>query len=268
MTGCFVQELWGSEATAPNFAEMRAEVAWAMNQPFRPKPLRLYVYGRDNYDFVRSLGENPILLGEDPSGVYGGRIEADGAIVGGVSIWRNKYDGIRDALTHYPHVVHLDFDSLLTKPLPPDFWQRIAEGPAFKASLQQNFRKHAGHRVVQSWPGKKHATDDARKTPVGAFLYFRGLDVIDRLLRLYDEHPREWDLAVLSRLVDDLMGGWKGAEAYRAMGFEPGCHSLGRHVGRQTFKPKDEDVLFLTTWRKTGLRKHAIRAKKAAEAVA
>jgi hypothetical protein len=109
--------------------------------------------------------------------------------------------------------------------------------------------------MKQTWPGKGPVDDDARKTPAGAFQYYRGIEPVKILLDIYATRPFEYELHVLAQLTEALMGGqWQGWPQYKTLGFEPPCHSLGRFEKRQLFKP--EDRLFVTHWRKPRLRSY------------
>jgi len=254
--GCFVRALWG-DRLIPIFQQVLDEVTWCLEQPHQPAPTAWYAYGWENYKWLKQHGCDAELLDELPFRVFANATAEENADPEyitryGSSMWRHKYPAIREALRHYPAVVWMDLDTVLTGPLPKDFWGRMAAGAEFQCTLQQNFRKRAGWRGLDNEP---------RKTPGGNWMYFRGTNAIDRLLRLYEEHPGEWDLTVLARLTDELMGGtWLGSAAYKEQGYEPYCHSLGRRAGRQIYPP--EETLFLTHWRKTGLVKIGKRGSK------
>jgi len=256
VSGCFVRALFG-DAKIPNFQHVLDEVKWCMAQPFQPSPTLWFAYGRENADYLASLGVEPLLMDADAFCRFGSEREEQAhhyaTVRHGVSVWRMKYPCIRAAMERHGECIWLDLDTVLTKPLPADFWPRMADGQPFKATLQINCRKRAGWRVKQTWPGKGPQIDeDARKTPAGACLYFRGLEVVDKLLALYAAKPFEYDLHILAMLTDNLMGGWKGWREYKTMGFEPYCHSLGSYEKRQIFKP--EERVFVTEWRKPRLR--------------
>lgn len=255
MSNTFLRVIFGDKRIA-NFQSVLDEVRWCIAQPFQPSPTLWYVYGRENADFLRSLGIDPIVMDEESFCRFGSDREEQAhhyaTIRYGSACWRHRYPAIRHALESHSAIVSLDLDTVLTEPLPPDFWDRMAAGACFQATLQQNHRKRAGHRMKQTWDGKGPVDEDARKTPAGACLYWRGTQAVDIVLRMYAERPFEYDLHLLARMTDELMGGWKGWNRYKELGFEPYCHSLGKHEGNQLFKP--ERRLFWTHWRKPRLR--------------
>lgn len=256
MSSCFLRLLFGDSAI-DNFASVLEEVKWCFAQPYQPEPCLWFAYGIENAAFLQSCGIEPILMDSESFCRFGSdapeRAHHHATIRYNSSCWRMKYPCIRYALERFSECVYLDLDTVLTEPLPADFWERMGQGACFQATLQSNHRKRSSWRMKQTWPGKGPVDEDSRKTPAGAVLYFRGLDPIDRLLRLYAERPFEFDLHILSRLTDELMGGWKGWHRYKELGFEPYCHSLGKFENRQLFKPP-EQRLFLTHWRKPRLR--------------
>lgn len=245
--GCFVHAIFG-DFRIPNYQSVLDEVSWCLGRPHQPEPTLWYCYGEANRDFLAGLGLRPTMMSREPFSRFGSLVEERShhynTIRFGSSIWRHKYPAVRDALSAYPAAVWLDLDTVLQSPLPADFWDRMAKGAAFQATLQQNFKRRAG------WRGEKN---EPRKTPAGACLYFRGTEAVEKLMAIYAEKPHEWDLVTLARLTDDLMGGWKGSEQYKALGYEPYCHSLGRFEKRQVHKP--EAQMFVTEWRKPRLTK-------------
>ncbi len=248
--GCFVRALWG-DYRIPNFSQVLDEVKWCIAQPHQPEPTVWYAYGWPNYVWLKEHSCGPQLFDQmsfrrftdEPDEIA----KEFNIIRYGSTMWRMKYPPIREALRKHQACVWMDLDTVLMEPLPSDFWARMARGAEFQCTLQQNHRKRAGWRPL---------TNEPRKTPGGNWIYFRGTNAIDRLLRLYEEYPTEWDLTILARLTDELMGGtFKGSAAYKELGYEPYCHSLGKYTTRQIHKP--EQVLFQTHWRKLGLAKAA-----------
>ncbi len=252
VTGCFVRCLFGDHQIL-NFPGVLDEARWCVVQP-QPEPLLWYCYGEANRDHLRACGVEPTMLSPEPFCQFGhddGKgIKQQGIVRGGSSLWRHKYPAIADALERYPAAVWLDMDTLLSGLLPPDFWARMAKGQAFQGTLGQFGMKHARWR-----------TEDVRKIPLGAFLYWRGRETIRRMLDLYAEHPAEWDMIVLARLVDEMMGGWKGTEAYKAMGFNTYCHVLVRYLRSQIWAP--EVRLFCTYMKRKQTVREALSEKLA-----
>ena len=257
-TGVFLRVLFGDHRV-PNFQTVLDEVWWCIEQPHQPTPTLWYCYGRENAAYLRSVGLDPVVMDEESFSRFGSdapeRAYHFNTIRYGSAIWRHRYPAIRHALERHPAVVSLDLDTILTQPLPADFWERLGCGASWQGTLQQNHRKRAGWRMKQTWEGKGPVDDDARKTPAGAFLYWRGTEAIDTVLKFYAARPFEYDLHVLAKLSETYMGGsWQGWRRYNELGMEPYCFSLGRHERRQIFAP--EVRLFVTHWRKPRLRSY------------
>jgi hypothetical protein len=255
MSGVCLRVLFGDKLVA-NFPAVLDEVKWCLEQPYQPPKTLWYVYGLENAAFLRSLGVTPILMDTEPFCRFGSdrheQAHHYNTIRYGSSCWRHRYPPIRHALETHDEVVSLDLDTILMEPLPADFWQRMGQGACWQGTLQQNHRARSGWRKSQTWEGKLVDHEDSRKTPAGAFLYWRGFKAIDIMLRLYAERPFEYDLHVLAKMSDELMGGWKGWARYKELGYEPYCFSLGKHQGRQLFQP--EQQTWVTHWRKSRLR--------------
>ncbi len=251
--GCFVRCLFGDHRIF-NFPGVLDEARWCVAQR-QPEPLLWYCYGEANRDHLRSCGVEPTMLSPESFCQFGhddGRgIKQQGIVRGGSSLWRHKYPAIADALERYPAAVWLDMDTLLSGPLPSDFWACMGKGQAFQGTLGQFGMRRVWWRE-----------EDIRKLPLGMFLYWRGRETIRRMIDLYAEHPGEWDQVVLARLVDEMMGGWKGPEAYRAMGFQVYCHTI--YKGRSNLVFDSEVPLFVTRVRnKPTLRQTMVQRQEA-----
>jgi len=220
------------------------EVKWCVERPHQPEPTLWYVFGEANRDVLRDCGCHPIMLSPEPFCYFGhddgSGISHDGLVRGGSSLWRHKYPAIADALHVYPAAVWLDFDTFPSGVVPADFWTRLAAGAAFQGTLGQMGMKRA-----------KWRTCDERKIPLGAMLYFRGRESIQAMLDLYAEHPGEWDMVVLARLADQMMGGWKGPEEYVKQGFQLYCHILLRRLRWQVYAPEQRLFVTLTEHKQT-----------------
>jgi hypothetical protein len=167
-------------------------------------PFRTYVFGKDNRDFLRSVGIDPIVLSEEPE-------MWDNV----AHCFRHKIEIIRRAFDDNDRVVWMDWDCYpKVKALPKDFWDRISEGEPYKACL----KKHK--RWCSNW---REDNDAKRFLPSGGFIYVGSKDIADQLVECWEETGKptndEWAMA---KLGDRLMGGWKGPEEY-CRRFEPYC---------------------------------------------
>lgn len=217
-SGCFVRCLWG-EDSYPVRKGVLHNLKHAMKAQFQPTPTLWFCYGRNNADVLWNLGIEAMMLDEQPISNFGltgdKNAQRYGTVNWGQNFWRHKYPPLRHALAVHEAAVWLDLDTNLTQPLPDDFWDRMAQGRELQSSLRQ-FHQRRAH-----WRGKA----DIRKIPCGSFIYVRGQSVIDRIEYFYDQMRLHWDPDVLARTLDDLWGGWKGAEAYKRDGWEPYCHT-------------------------------------------
>lgn len=127
-------------------------------------------------------------------------------------------------LLRYPAVVWLDWDTAQVKPLPPNFWARMAEGAPVQAGLRQYKRPQC------LWRNKGRG-----QVPHGAFFYCRDISLVERAIEL---HAARWptctDEVAWACVIDELMGGWDDFREYHRQGYEPFCYDQ-RRVWRQFF---------------------------------
>ncbi len=226
MSNSFVSGLWGDavQLARPGikpykvFDDIRGAVTWK----HKAEPRVVYAYGEANATFLRNCGLSPIVLNSQAVPNYTGETERNPNVVGsfayGASVWRAKIEMIAEALKTNDAVLWLDWDVLPIAEIPADFWGRMAEGPPYQGALRQLHRPQCGWRKA-----------DRRKLHHGGFVYVRGREMGDRLLRLCIERPDLNDELIYGLLVDELMGGeWLGWEKYREMGFEPDCYDVAR----------------------------------------
>lgn len=239
--GIFVRCLWGRSDYVVREGIMK-ELDEATGCKFKI-PTQWYCYGEENLVELQKRGiDDAILLDKEPICRFGATGERNPDKAGitnwGRSMWTHKYPPMAHALAFHHDAIWVDLDTNPTCVLPDDLWDRMRQGQPFQCSLRQGSRPRA------VWRG----LEDTRKTPCGSLMYFRGQEWIKRCLEIYDMYPTEWDLIILSRLVDDMWGGWKGIQAYKDAGFEPYCHA---HTANQIFAP--EQAIF-RSHKKKGLR--------------
>jgi hypothetical protein len=223
MNSTFIRVLWGDEGVERH-AKVLDEFAVRQKDLIQPSPLTVYAYGRRNYEALVGMGYSPVLLSEEPvvnwstSNIRNVREDHWGRLCFGWSMWRHKIDASETALRSYDEVVFLDADVRQEKPLPPDFWDVMRRGQPVQAFLLRYHTKKRHAANACPWRSK-----DTNISCDAGFMYFRGLPIIQHILRLYCRQPKWTEQAVISFLIDKMMRGWKGAEAYRAAGFLPYC---------------------------------------------
>ena len=214
MRSAFIRGLWGvPRPDAPtNEAKTRVSVVpeiqnWARDS--RGIPFTTYAFGTDNKTFLASMKIDAKLLSDKPE-VWDNSVD----------MWRHKIEIIRRALDDFDEVVWLDWDCIPVTDLPPDFWQRLADGQPYKACLKMQKHPHCKWRQNR---------EDQRYLPSGGFIYIRGADVGDHLIRCWDSLSwyRATDEDAMGKLGDELIGGWKGDREY-CVNFEPYCCSTKR----------------------------------------
>lgn len=123
-----------------------------------------------------------------------------------------KLLSMQHALQMYDEVCHMDFDVVLVRPLPEDFWMLLECYAAIQAPLMKHSRKKA----------KWRADDDAKRYwPNACYMYCRSQSVVTRCVEVARHNPTWYEEGVIGFVIDELQGGWKGHHAYREHGYNP-----------------------------------------------
>lgn len=221
MTGTFIYGLWGNAELTPRRAKILTEIERWASAKLRPEPFEVYVYGEENRDWLAARDIPSMMLDTDPLVDFyqvGGAPEPSGkgqTVWGDCAIWRHKTGFIQAAIDRHRTVIWLDWDTVMVRPLPEDFWQKMRRGRAIQMSLVQYCRRICGWR-----------RDDKRKIPVGSFVYCRDRRIMERVNREYAKERNAVDQTIFAKVLDQMAGGWLGCDAYQEMGFSPYCHRV------------------------------------------
>ena len=213
MRSAFIRGLWG--VPHPEAPTRLARSRWAIvpeiqqwKKCLSSVPFKTYAFGLENVELLSSIGIQANVLSEKPE-MWDNIKEC----------FRHKIEIIRCALKEYDEVVWLDWDCYPIAPLPDNFWSRIAEGQPYKACLKKLGRPHCMWRDTR---------DNQLYIPSGGFIYMRGLDMAEKLVKHWEEiGGPDNDEYAMAKLGDVLSGGWNGPREYCLM-FEPFCCTTKR----------------------------------------
>jgi len=214
MRSAFIRGLWGVPRPDAPTNELKTRVSvvpeiqnWERDS--KGIPFQTYAFGTENKALLTSVKIDAKLLDERPE-----------VFDNVTKMWRHKIEIIRRALDDFDEVIWLDWDCIPVKSLPPDFWARIASGQPYKACLKMHKHTHCRWRSDY---------EHQRYLPSGGFVYIRGADTADWLIRCFDGlgWERASDEDAMGKLGDEILGGWKGAMEY-CLNFEPYCCSTKR----------------------------------------
>ena len=161
------------------------------------EPFVVYVYGKENYEMAKAKGFDCILVDENPAPFDLVKEQ-----------YRHKLELINYAMQNdgYDEMVFLDWDCVPQKKLPEDFWQVLGKKEIIQCNLQQY------HRRKCLWRGKK----DTRKLPNAGFVYLRGKQVAEDILKAWDTRRCKGPSAepAIALVMDEMSDGWQGMEKY------------------------------------------------------
>lgn len=245
----FVRALWGDTDRAFSRVENKLwrDIKTTTREYLRPEPMLTLCWGARNSEFLRSIEVPHILVSSEPFPNWwqadgprdDAQIEAAPDRPKNPKLWKAEWSGeryrrtwgrchlrtkiecLRIALENHEAAIFLDLDTHLLRPLPADFWDRMAQGRALQCALHQYItrRVHIPHR--DRLPGGKFL-------PSAAFIYCRSRSIIRRALQLHDRRPLESEEQVLARVFDEMNGGFKGPLSHYANGFAPSCFAVTR----------------------------------------
>lgn len=173
------------------------------------EPFVVYVFGKDNYEKMKSLGFNCVLANSDPAPYDQVKY-----------VYRHKLELIKYAMEAdgYDELIYLDWDCRPQKKLPSNYWDEFQKKESIQACLQQYRRRKC------LWRGE----NDVRKVPNGGFIYLRDKTIPKKVIQIWETMPQDNDEPAIARFIDDMMSGWKGMDEFWRLYEAPFCnlHSM------------------------------------------
>jgi len=243
-----VRVLWGDQRSLKWYHVTFSDIRKWRVQDEHPDCQWVYVYGRNNADFLTHLKiPNVVLVNSDswPDGAVDSPCPKLGCKVGEVGVkhpWRYKFELLKQALKDHGEVVYCDWDVGFRR-------QDIGYVAAKLEGRDRTFclfhYKTARHPNRREWRARRLGV-------TGRWLHFRGTEFADLVLARMLGPETEWswhDELVMGRLLDEEHGRWMG-DAEWLQKFEspimslPDCWSPwkrasddGRFVTRETPVP-------------------------------
>ena len=209
----FIRGLWGIHTQETEIMERRYKIDNDIKIVGLNKiemPFVTYVFGTKNYDYLVKRGFECKLVDKEP-------------LLWDHSDRKIHYYGYKlkvlvEAMKDYDEIVFLDWDCLLAKPLPQDFWEVLGRKSSIQAILRAYKKRKYGLREK-----------DKRKRPCASFIYLRDKKIADQMYNYWLENKQMAEEQVMAKTMDDLMGGWKGVDKYWEL-FEPDFFVLGKNA--------------------------------------
>ena len=197
MNSSFIHGLWGIYSTKNHWwtrlSKCEKDINFHLLNPYRAKTT-VYIFGEENYKRTSDLGLTCKLIDKKPI-VWDMEKEQ----------YRHKMEIWKAGLEDFDSVVFLDWDCIPLKPIPTDFWDVMNQGEPIKTPIYMYHRKHVNR-----------PPNDNRKVSSASFVYIRGKEHADGMIKLWEESGRPWkEEVILSHYIDILSGEWKGVDNYR-----------------------------------------------------
>jgi len=193
-----VHALWGDEIVETYQKTLNDVVEWCKRE-HRCGDVT-YAFGEQNLSFLKDMGIPARALTIEPIHNFGREHRMPhgwkNTINYGLTMWRHKLEAIREALRSYPSMIWLDWDTVCDKPPDDDLWCNLHRGPAFQGRYRQMYRP------LCPWRGE---TEGRRRAWHGGCFYVRSLAIVDRAIRLMEDHyPDHHDETVWTKAVDEI----------------------------------------------------------------
>lgn len=220
MKTAFIRGLWGdmkedTHGVTQRRLKVLSDIERVVNSHY-PMDFVTYYFGEDNAPIFDRYNLKSVMIDRDS-------IKWDMKD----ELYRHKLEVIKRAMDDYDAIVYLDWDCILTKPLPDNIWDILGKGATLQANLFLYRTKKCLWRDV-----------DLRKTCNGGFIYIADKKIPNHIIRNWEElsawakqqqekrRARGLELRLreksfmfddepsISKYVDDVCGGWPGVEAY------------------------------------------------------
>jgi hypothetical protein len=220
MKRAFVRGLWGDFWSNDRGITDRKDKICRDIERVKDSPYEMdfvtYIFGTDNIPLMEKY-DLPYVLVDERSIVWDMKRE----------LYRHKLEIFKRSMEDYDQIVYLDWDCILTSPLPENVWDILEKRDVFQANLFLYRTKKCLWRDV-----------DVRKTCNGGFVYLADKSIPDHFIKNWVELG-EWasakekerqarglelrlrersllfdDEPSISKYVDDYCGKWPGLDGY------------------------------------------------------
>jgi hypothetical protein len=197
MTNSFIHGLWGIYSAKNRWwsrlSKCDQDIKLYGLNPYSPKTV-VYIFGEDNFKRMTDLGFDCRLIDKRPH-VWDMETEQ----------YRHKMEIWKAGTQEFDAVTFLDFDCIPLKPIPNDFWDVMNKGEPIKTPIYMYHKKRVNR-----------PPNDFRKVSSASFVYIRGKEHAEGMIKLWEETGKPWkEEYTLTLYIDKLSGGWKGVENYR-----------------------------------------------------
>jgi hypothetical protein len=177
--------------------------------------LMVYVFGEENYKMLVDKGFQCKLINKKPN-IF--EIEQNW--------WIHKLEILKAASNDFDEFVFMDWDCIPFHDMPVDYWDMMRKKMSIQVPLRMYKKRMAYWRK-----------EDQRKISCAAFIYIRDKNITNELMETWKRmNANVTEEAVLSRYIDDAIGGWGGVDKYLQMA-EPNLCYL--HLPKYEMLPKE-----------------------------
>jgi hypothetical protein len=221
MKRAFIRSLWGDVSNHRN-GKIAKEISSVKEKDW----FTVLTFGLDNHKWLKGMGFHSTLVSEEPV-----MFDLD------TELYRHKLEIFDYAFLDYEEFAFLDWDCVPTGKL-DGVWKELNKKESFQANLFQYRTKKCLWRET-----------DHRKTCNGGFAYFRDPKIPSKMIGHWEDF-RVWvmdqkqkresvgkklrfretslifdDEPAMSKYIDEVSGGWPGADKYWDL-FEPSVCNL------------------------------------------
>jgi len=191
-------------------------------------PFVTYVWGKDNYEGLKSLGFDCVLLHPEP--FQWDLIKFQ---------YRHKLEALRYAMEveKCDELLHVDWDCIPKKKADENMWNLLGKKESFQANLI-TYR-----HVKAKWRKKDNDGRGIRTIPNGGCVYIRDKTIPFKLIEIWETMKGPSAEPPMAKYLDDITGGWCGIEKYWDLFEIPICNPY-RKSSYLPEKLKTKDTYF------------------------
>lgn len=227
MSRLIMRAYWGINDNSHRILRRKALVdknILAMSKAQNSTEFITYVWGKDNYDSLNSMGFKCVLMKPEP--FQWDLVKCQ---------YRHKLEALRFAMEEEKcdELLHVDWDCIPQKKADENMWKLLSEKQSFQANLIRYKHKKATWRK-----------EDRTTIPNGGCVYIKDKTVPSQLIKIWETMQGPSAEPAMAKYCDDVMGGWQGIDKYWELFEIPICN-VHRMSPYTLERKKSKNVYFI-----------------------
>ncbi len=156
-----------------------------------------YVWGKDNYSFLKNMGFKCELVYDKPYQWDLVKFQ-----------YRHKLEALKIAMKSFDKILFVDWDCVPIKEEDQEMWDILDAKQAFQANLVSYKKAKALWRKTY---------DQQNKIPNAGCVYMADKNIPQKIISIWEKNMMASAEPPMAKYCDEITGGWKGLEKYWEM---------------------------------------------------